>query len=99
RRNYQASLMFLSGPHTFKTGFQLGEARSRNTAELNGDLVQEYRTGEPVSVSVRNTPVDQQVRLLPDLGVFVQDTWTRGRLSVSPGCAGNFSVGRLTSVL
>jgi hypothetical protein len=85
RRGYQATLAYVTGAHEFKTGFQLGEARSRNTITLNGDLIQEYRNGVPASVLVRNTPLDQQVHLLPDLGVFVQDTWRLGRLAVSPG--------------
>jgi hypothetical protein len=86
RRSYSTSFTYADGGHAFKTGVQLGETGNRTTADTSfGQLVQEYRSGVPASVTVRNTPVDQRLGLRADLGIFVQDSWTLKRLTLSPG--------------
>ena len=39
----------------------------------------------PTQVIIFNTPTSSRNEVNADLGIFVQDTWTRGRLSLSPG--------------
>jgi hypothetical protein len=87
RHTFSGALSYVTGSHAFKTGVQLGTGGNRQQREVNGgiDLVQEYRTGAPVSVVVSNTPVWSEEKIKYDLGVFVQDSWTFKRLTVNPG--------------
>src|SRR4029450_12298163 len=49
------------------------------------DLTARFRNGAPVDVVVRNTPVENNVRI-QDLGVFLQDSWTiKQRFTVNAG--------------
>jgi hypothetical protein len=43
------------------------------------------RNGQPFQVSVRTTPYTTHERLIADLGVYAQDTWTIKRLTVNAG--------------
>src|SRR5262249_33153258 len=52
---------------------------------INGDIVQQYRNGAPFRALILNTPMNNAVDVNADLGVFVQDTWTSRRLTLSPG--------------
>ncbi|HKF67989.1 MAG TPA: TonB-dependent receptor [Vicinamibacterales bacterium] len=82
----QASLSYVSGAHAFKVGFQdrFGYAKDIRTS-VNGDLIQQYRSGTPSFVLILNTPFNNEVDVNSDFGVFVQDTWTTKRLTLSPG--------------
>src|SRR5205085_11664888 len=51
----------------------------------NADLNARYRNGVADSVTVRNAPVEAKQYLNADLGLFAQDSWTLGRLTVNPG--------------
>lgn len=85
RRYYEATAAYVTGSHAYKTGVQMSEVRSRNTTKVNGDIVQEYRSGVPSSVLVYNTPTDQQVHMVPDLGIYAQDAWRIKRLTANYG--------------
>jgi hypothetical protein len=82
----QASLSYVSGAHAFKVGFQdrFGYAKDIRDS-VNGDLIQQYRSGTVAFVNVLNTPFNNEVDVNSDLGLFVQDTWTMNRLTISPG--------------
>jgi hypothetical protein len=82
----QASLSYVSGAHAFKVGVQdrWGYAKDIRP-DINGDVIQQYRNGAPAFVVALNTPFNNEADVNADLGVFVQDTWTRKRLTVSPG--------------
>ena len=43
------------------------------------------RLGQPFQVTVRTTPYTARERLVADLGVYVQDTWTHKRLTANVG--------------
>ena len=43
------------------------------------------RLGQPFQVTVRTTPYTAHERLVADLGVYVQDTWTVKRMTVNAG--------------
>lgn len=82
----QASLTYVSGAHQFKVGFQDRWGWSRDTRlDVNGDIRQQYSSGRAFQVQAYNTPIDNIVNVNADLGVFVQDTWTTRRLTLSPG--------------
>jgi hypothetical protein len=69
-------------------GFNGSQQRWQQTGPDAGfqiDLAQRYNSGVPNSVIVYNTPVDGREDLNADRGIFVQDSWTRKRLTLTPG--------------
>ena len=79
------SVSYVTGSHAVKVGGQTGWGFARYGRSFNGDLVQLYRSGVPDSVQVRNSPnVDEQTNF-KYTGLYVQDSWTTGRLTLSPG--------------
>jgi hypothetical protein len=83
----QASLSYVSGAHAIKAGFQdrWGWTTATRLSGTNGDLDQVYRSGVPFAVTILNTPDFSENDVDVDLGVFVQDVWTRKRLTLSSG--------------
>ena len=94
RRTWVTSMSYVTGAHAFKAGMQWGYGfnRSQKRFQQQGpnpgfgvDLVQRYRNGVPDSVNVFNTPVHGQENLNADAGIYVQDSWTIHRLTITPG--------------
>ncbi len=83
--NYSASVSYVTGSHAFKAGLQWHYGIHRTYSSANGDLQQLYRQGVPYAVVVRNTPTLAVTNLKRDVGVYVQDSWTLGRLTLNPG--------------
>ncbi len=82
----QVSLAYVSGTHALKFGLQhRSGSRGQIRDAINGDINQLYRNGVPFAVQALNTPFTFNNKLNHDLGVFVQDTYTRSRLTLSPG--------------
>ena len=79
------SLTYVPGSHAFKTGMEYSTGYIKNTITKNGDLVQLYRNGRPDSVAISNTPVQDNLNVAAELGLYAQDSWTIGRLTVNPG--------------
>jgi hypothetical protein len=80
-----ASLSYVTGTHSIKTGVQWGFGPYTRRYDMNGDLAQLYRNGRPDSVRVYNTPVEPREFLNADLGIFAQDSWRIDRLTVNYG--------------
>jgi hypothetical protein len=83
---YDGRISYVTGSHNLKFGYthEIGpDGRMAN--EYNGDLQQRYNNGNPSQVTVWNTPLDAPGRVQYDSALFVQDTWTIKRLTVSPG--------------
>ena len=93
---FVASLSYVSGAHAFKVGIQdrFGWLKDVRTG-VNGDLNQLYRSGAPFAVQVLNTPSYSEGDVNADLGVYVQDTWTRKRFTLSPGVRWDYFNGSL----
>jgi hypothetical protein len=85
KRLLNSSVSYVTGSHAFKAGINFGDGPFRVISDMNGDLIQRYRSGVPDSVTVYNTPTSQQDYLNADLGIYVQDTWTLKRLTINPG--------------
>jgi hypothetical protein len=83
---YIASLSYVSGAHNLKGGLQQRWGYARDIRyNVNADANQLYQNGRPFAIDALNTPIDNRVNVNADFGLFVQDTWTAKRLTLSPG--------------
>jgi hypothetical protein len=85
RYNLMSSASYVTGSHSIKAGVQWGRGRFSSPEDANADLEQDYRSGVPDSVVVRNTPLAPTDKMNDDLGIFGQDAWTMKRLTVNAG--------------
>jgi hypothetical protein len=86
RNAYLASLSYVSGAHNMKAGLTYDTGfRTIVTPMNNGGLQQQYRLGVPDSVVLQTVPSVQDTSIDREVGIFAQDTWTMGRLTLNPG--------------
>ena len=87
------SASYVTGAHAFKAGIQYTWGyQSRRVVRMNGDIAQLYRNGVPDSVRAHNTPIwsenldsGSRTNLDYDIGLYVQDSWRMGNLTLNPG--------------
>jgi hypothetical protein len=92
RETGMAALSYVTGSHAIKGGFELSHGKSvlqRNFQNPAVNFYERYHTVNgaqvPFQVTLFNTPTDEHDQLNADLGLYVQDTWTRKRLTLTPG--------------
>jgi hypothetical protein len=88
RHTFSSSISYVTGSHNLKVGFQRGSGSRRQYrgTDQNGHFDRiSYRSGVPDSVRITNSPTFVNPRLNYDLGIYVQDAWTRDRLTVNGG--------------
>jgi hypothetical protein len=84
-RSYRSSLTYVTGSHAFKVGMTLQEGPADTDLWTSKDTFLTVRNGQPFSVTVRTTPYTTHERLVADLGIYGQDTWTIKRMTVNAG--------------
>ncbi|MBY0496503.1 MAG: carboxypeptidase regulatory-like domain-containing protein [Cyanobacteria bacterium] len=84
-RSYRSALSYVTGSHAFKLGFTLQEGPAITDVYTSYDTALTVRLGQPFQVTVRTTPYTARERLVADLGIFAQDTWTIKRLTANLG--------------
>jgi hypothetical protein len=84
-RSYRSALSYVTGSHAFKVGFTLQEGPAVTDVYTNKDTGLIVRNTAPFQVTVRTTPYTARERLVADLGVYVQDTWTINRFTANLG--------------
>ena len=84
-RSYRSSITYVTGSHAFKTGMTLQEGPADTDVYTNKDTFLTVRNGQPFQVSVRTTPYTTHERLVADLGIYAQDTWTIKRMTINAG--------------
>ena len=85
RRTYVGAFSYVTGSHAFKTGIQFSNGPYRQTQEVREDLILRFSNGAANSVDTYNSPVDIRQYMNADVGVYAQDVWTMGRVTLSPG--------------
>jgi hypothetical protein len=85
RYNIGASASYVTGSHNMKAGFQYNWGPYENTRDTNADLQQRYTNGAPTLVRVSNTPIRSLERLVADVGLYAQDSWSLKRLTLNYG--------------
>ncbi len=84
-RSYRSSLSYVTGSHALKLGFNLQEGPAITDVYTSHDTSLTVRNGVPFQVTVRTTPYTARERLVADLGIYLQDTWTINRLTANLG--------------
>jgi hypothetical protein len=79
------SASYVTGSHSIKAGVQYGTGWFETRQDAQADLEQDYRSGVPDSVVIRNTPFRYRDTMNRDLGLYAQDSWTFRRLTVNGG--------------
>jgi len=84
RSTQRAALTYVSGSHTFKTGFIFEHMWTDNYIHSNGNVQYTFRNGTPVSILQRTTPYLELDRT-DELGIYAQDQWRLNRLTLNIG--------------
>lgn len=85
RHYYVGSMTYVTGSHAFKAGIQYDDGYQRvETFGPNGSLRQDYRGSVPFGVVLLNLPTLAENRFW-ETGLYVQDSWKIGRLTLTPG--------------
>src|SRR5215471_7805652 len=94
RETMMTALTYVTGSHAIKTGMELSHGKSGLQRRFQNDDINWYvryhtvagvAQPQPFQVTLFNTPTEEFDKLNADLGVFVQDTWTHKRLTLTPG--------------
>jgi len=84
RQTQRAALTYVTGSHTVKTGFIREHMYTDNYFIANGNVQYTFRNGTPISILQRTTPYLELDRT-DEIGIFVQDQWRVGRLTLNYG--------------
>jgi hypothetical protein len=84
-RNFVASMSFVTGSHSIKVGMQDRFGYHGQADDNHGHILQLYANGVKFAANLYNFPVDRRNELNADLGIYAQDSWKLGRLTVNPG--------------
>ena len=84
-RNIVGSVSYVSGSHSLKMGTQWRFGYITAERDNHGHLSQLYNNGTPFAVSLTNLPIVSRSELNGDFGVYIQDSWQLGRLTLNPG--------------
>jgi hypothetical protein len=82
---YRATATYVTGSHSAKAGLQLLHGRQFTQQDVNGDIAYSLRNGVPISLRQYAGPMQWEDNVSPEGGVFVQDQWTRRRLTITGG--------------
>ena len=86
RHVVSTSASYVTGTHNMKVGAQLMWGSWEQYQTVNGHLQQvRYRSGVPDAVVVGNYPNGFIPRMNHDNGLYAQDSWTMGRLTMNGG--------------
>jgi hypothetical protein len=90
-----ASLSYVTGSHTVKTGMLWGWGNNPTVIDMNADLYQIYQggtfvngvytLGRPVQIRAYNSPIVRSPELKANLGLYAQDQWAINRFTISYG--------------
>jgi hypothetical protein len=84
-RTFMGAASYVTGSHNYRFGATLTNGDWRLIEQWTGDVQPiTYNAGRPVSVTLR-LPMDARNGIKQDLGLFVQDRWTMGRVTWNLG--------------
>jgi hypothetical protein len=88
----RAVASYVTGSHALKAGFIYGRILVDDfNFTLDAPIEYRFRNGVPNRITLFATPFTLKTNLDADHGLFVQDRWTRGRLTLSGGLRYTFT--------
>ena len=81
----RGSVSYVTGSHAFKVGFATLTGVQHNTSNPNQGLSYTFQNQVPLSLTQYATPNTWDVKVRLDLGLYAQDQWTIGRLTLNGG--------------
>ena len=81
---YRAALSYVTGAHSFKVGYQGAYMVAKTPTFIGQQISYRFSGGVPNQLTQRIGPTLTSNRTVPD-ALFVQDQWTRGRLTLQGG--------------
>ncbi len=98
--HYRAALSYITGSHSFKVGFNNAWGYHDNTTYSPTSIIPgigavqgvqyQFTNGVPTALVLRAHPRTAKVEVDNDLGLFVQDKWATGRLTLAGGLRYDF---------
>ena len=85
RYSQRVSVSYITGTHTFKSGFQLGQGIKNLHQYSWTDYNYTFLRGVPTQITQLATPYLRKERIRADLGLYAQDQWAVKRLNVNYG--------------
>ena len=85
--HYRAAASYITGSHNFKVGFNNAYLHHENTTYTDPTTPYSYNFtgGAPTLITYRITPRTIAANVDYDFGIFAQDRWTVGRLTLMGG--------------
>jgi hypothetical protein len=83
--NFRGSVSYVTGSHNVKTGFTLMHSWRYSTQEPNNSVALVLRSRQPFSITQYATPIQYQETLRYNAGLYAQDQWRIGRLTMNYG--------------
>src|ERR1051325_7599745 len=77
------SVLYITGAHSYKVGFQLEQGSRNMETVIDGDRQYQFLRGVPVLIRQFATPQTARDRMKADLGIFAQDQWRMNRLTLN----------------
>ena len=81
----RASISYVTGTHNMKAGIQIEEGIETVLSTRNGDMEYRFLQGVPSRLTMYSTPFTTRERMVPDLGLFIQDQWAIRRMTLNLG--------------
>ncbi len=79
------SLSYVTGSHAFKVGIQYGWGTFMLNQSVTQAMVLRFSNGVANAVDLYNSPTFAKQDVDTELGLYAQDSWTRGQLTLNPG--------------
>jgi hypothetical protein len=82
---YRAAAAYVTGTHAFKAGFNNTQGQLNDRTYDFQPVNYRFNNGVPNQITVWATPYRNQAEEDADFGIYAQDRWTLGRLSLMGG--------------
>jgi len=90
---FMGAASYVTGAHSFRFGAAVSHGNWRLTEAWTGDMQPiTYNAGRPVQTTLR-LPTDRRNGIKADTGIFVQDRWALGRITLNLGLRYDWFIG------
>jgi len=83
--HWRAALSYVTGTHAIKVGYNDANGINRSRNYSLQPVSYQLLNGRPNQINLRILPETQGVNVDHDLGLFAQDKWTTGRMTITYG--------------